>query len=190
MVLQPLLSATCKYKPVRFRTAYGRITQPNAALLSKGETRWRRVFRTEPFCVRNWAHEILPDRNLRRIQPRVVLPAKAERMVFRPDGPRHASYNSSYNALSRYLKDFLRWLDLGAPMQEVGKRLRSLLFGLAEITRTSEQLISDSAALCEASRTLCQRSEQQRTALRQQRTAMRLYHQSPRLRVHRFSPID
>lgn len=76
-------------------------------------------------------------------------------------------------------------------MQEVGKRLRNLSSCLAEIRRTSKELIADSAGLCEASRTLCEQSEQQRTERRKQRIASGLYHHSPRLRVPWvFSLID
>lgn len=81
------------------------------------------------------------------------------------------------------MKDFLRWIAKVASVQEAGKKLGTLLLGLVEVRRTSRQLISDSAALCEASRMLCQRSEQQRTALQQERTARRLYHRAARLRV-------
>jgi hypothetical protein len=89
------------------------------------------------------------------------------------------------------LKDFLRWLDKGAIMQEVGQRLLDLSFCLAEIGRTSKELIADSAGLCKTSRMLCKQSEQQRTARRKQKTAAKLYHHSPRLRVPWvFSPID
>jgi hypothetical protein len=89
------------------------------------------------------------------------------------------------------LKDFLRWLDKGAIMQEVGKRLLNLSFCLAEIGRTSKELIADSAGLCETSRMLCKESEQRRTARRKQKTAPKLYHRRARLRVPWvFSPID
>ena len=61
-------------------------------------------------------------------------------------------------------------------MREVDKRLPRLYFCLAEIRRTSKELMADSAALCEASRMLCKLSEQQRTA--RQRSSLKLYHHS------------
>lgn len=121
--------------------------------------------------------EILPDGNLHRVQRLEVLGANPSWRIRSPRAnhwPGTTAYNANYNALSRYLKDFLRWLVLGATMQEVGKRLATLTLSLAEIRRTAQELIADSTVLCEASRMLCKRSEQERTVRRKQRIALAL----------------
>ena len=61
-------------------------------------------------------------------------------------------------------------------MREVGERLTRLSFWLAEIRKTSMELLAESAALCEASRRLRKFSEEQRTA--RQRSALPLYYHS------------